>query len=201
MLSDRHSIFIALLGALFEFTKCETAALLISRPDTCLAIQPQNLNRTLVYRDGSEHSVGVPYQRGASAQLIAEIAYILLREVMGYSTVMFDLNSIFSPEMINYVAGCFNPDDIICSSENRDADHPKVHFSLETWTNGIIRAEKTLPLNIRPQLLGVLNYDLADGFFLWKRTLQAGLDASEPILLDSFRAYDATRFEPSRVSI
>ncbi len=192
---------IALLAILCECIICETAPVLISRPDICLALKPQILNRTLVYKDGSRHPVGVPYQRGASAQLIAEIAYILLHEVMGYATVMFDLNTIFSPEMINYVAGCFNPDDLICSSENRDVDHPKVHFSLETWTNGVIRAEQTQSINIRPQLLGVLNYDIADGFFLWKRTFQVGLDASEPVLLDSFRSYDATRFEPSRVCI
>ena len=158
-----------------------------------------NASRYLVYSDGSKHAVGVPYLRGGSAQIIGEIANILINEKIGYVSNLFDPETIFAASMINYVAGCFEPNDTSCSIGNRDVDHPKVHFSLETWFNGMIRAEQTLPLDVRPTLVNELNYNVLDTYFLQPVTYEKAKALSPPIWLDSYEFYNAARYKPHQV--
>ena len=83
----------------------------------CLSKDLANTNysrRYLVYPDQTLHSVRVPHPGWMSARVVGDIAYILLSEVMGYSTVLFDVGAIFSPHVVNYVAGCLDPDDASC---------------------------------------------------------------------------------------
>ena len=161
----------------------------------------RNASRFLVYSDGSKHAVGVPYLRGGSAQIIGEIANILISEQMGYESYLFDPDTIFAASMINYVAGCFDPNDLVCAPENRDVDNPRVHFSLETWFNGQIRAEQTLPLNIRPTLISEIDYNVIDTFFLLPATFEKAKALSPPVWLNSFEFYNAETYKPHLVSL
>ena len=128
-----------------------------------------------------------------SARVVGDIAYILLSEVLGYSTILFDTGAIFSPHVVNYVAGCLDPDDSGCKM--RDPESPQVHFTLETWMAGNQRAA-ALPENIRPPLLSVSDYNLVDGYYLWQQVLDDGLASKQRLSLDFFRSYDANLFKP-----
>ena len=143
----------------------------------------------MTYPDGSQQPVRVPRPDWVSARVVGEIAYILLYEVMGYSTILFDTASIFSPHVVNYVAGCLDPDDATCAA--RDPQNPKVHFTLESWLAGDQRAA-ALPEDIRPPLLSVSNYNLIDGWYIWRDVLDAGLASPQRLSLDYFRSYDAS---------
>ncbi len=66
--------------------------------DSKFGAKSLNASRYLVYSDGSKHAVGVPYQREGSCQILGEI---VPSEKMGYVTNLFDLDTIFSSNMIN----------------------------------------------------------------------------------------------------
>ena len=71
---------------------------------TCLkeeAVQPV---RALMV-NGTRVAVSVAYSKWASAMITAEIAYILLSEVMGYEAYLFDTDAIVSAHPVNYAAG------------------------------------------------------------------------------------------------
>jgi hypothetical protein len=70
----------------------------------CLSSDLVNISHTrqyLVYPDQTLHSIRVPHPDWMSARVVGDIAYILLSEVMGYSTVLFDTGTIFSPHVVN----------------------------------------------------------------------------------------------------
>jgi hypothetical protein len=148
----------------------------------------------MTYPDGSFQPVRVPYQGWPSAHIIGNVAYILLKEVMGYSTVLFDTTTILSEQVVNYVAGCLDPDDPLCAE--RDVQNPKVHFTLETWEGGQQRAIN-LPENIRPDLLSVLSYNLVDQWYIWLKEIDDGMKSHPPLVLDYYRSYYAKSFTPA----
>jgi hypothetical protein len=113
----------------------------------------------LHYPNGSLFSVRIPYANWASARISAEIANILLSEVLNYSTVLLDTKTIFSAHVVNYVAGCFDPDDSNCVE--RDTNNPQVHFTIETWRGGAIRFAQ-LSGDVQPTLISVLDFTLND---------------------------------------
>ena len=55
--------------------------------------------------NGTRTPVSVAYANWASAMITAEIAYILLSEVMGYEAHLFDTGSIVSEHPVSYAAG------------------------------------------------------------------------------------------------
>jgi hypothetical protein len=149
----------------------------------------------LVYPDKSLHSVRLPYPSWTSAQVLANIAYILYHEVMNYSVVLVDTTTIFDEHVINYAAGCSDPDDTKCVQ--RDAYNPTVHVTFETWSGGDIRAA-TLPEDVRPTLISVLDYDIVDEWYLWQDVVDDGLMSEDHLSLDYYRSYDANNFKPHK---
>ena len=163
-----------------------------SYSDYCLIQQKPDLLRSLTYADNSSHPVLIPYPEWTSARILGDIAYILLTEIMNYSTLLFDTTTLFDEQVVNYVAGCFDPDDPQCVL--RDPDHPQAHFTLESWSLGASRANG-LPDAVRPFLLSVLDYDLFDSWYLWSDVVQAGWDQGH-LTLDYYRGYNASVFKP-----
>ena len=162
---------------------------------SCLNSTNVNSMRYLVYPDNTESPVLLPYMSVISSQMISEVSYILLTEVIGYHAKQFDPNSIFSADFISFAAGCLDPSDQSCSK--RDFDHPLVHFCFETWTNGVIRAE-ILPENIRPTLLDLQEYNLDESFYLWPQTHQAALESSDHLWLDDYHFYNSNYYQPHK---
>jgi hypothetical protein len=156
-------------------------------------IAKQNANRMIRYSDGTLHPVLVPYQGWPSAHIIGNIAYILLKEVMGYSTVLVDTGTLMSEHTVNYAAGCLDPDDSNCTDFN--ILRPQVHFTLEVWEGGRQRAAM-LHEDVRPDLLSMLSYNLIDQWYIWLDQVEAGLRDSPPIALDYYRSYNADHFDP-----
>jgi hypothetical protein len=149
--------------------------------------------RFLKYPDGTLHSVRIPYPGWTSARIMGDIVYILLTEVMGYSAVLIETPTIFDSHLVNFAAGCNNPDDETCAE--RDFERPIVHFTLETWDRGYKR-NLAIPLDVRPVLLSVLSYDLIDEWYLWRDVVNAGWNSSAHLSLDHYRSYDASAFAP-----
>jgi hypothetical protein len=114
--------------------------------------------RRLSYNGGS-HPVRIPYSHWTSARVSAEIAYILLTEVMNYSTELLDTQTVFSAQAVSYVSGCFDPDDSNCT--HRRTDDPQAHFTVEVWRDGIVRAAQ-LPVEVQPVLTSVLEFTVSD---------------------------------------
>jgi hypothetical protein len=79
---------------------------------------------------------------------------------MQYSSYLFDTATDYSAHVVNYVAGCVDPDDQNCVLRD---NFPKLHFTLESWLYGIARAE-SLPSDVQQTLLSIQDYDLDDGF-------------------------------------
>ena len=92
----------------------------IRHEDTCLGGNRTTKPRMLEYYDGSKHAVRIPYPNWASARISSEIAYSILDETMQYSTEILDTKTILSAHVVNYVAGCLDPDDINCVERNVD---------------------------------------------------------------------------------
>ena len=108
----------------------------------------------LVYPDKTSQPVLIPFPSWTSAQTNAYIYFILLGEVMNYSVKLVRVDSLFTNGIASYAAGCLDPDDPFCI--RRDVNNPTVHFTIESWLEGALRVE-SLPENIRPKLLRVLN--------------------------------------------
>jgi hypothetical protein len=149
--------------------------------------------RVLKYPDGTSHPVRIPYPNWTSARIMGDIIYILLTEVMGYSAVLFETSALFDSHVVNYAAGCYDPDDETCAERN--FERPSVHFTLETWDRGYARA-LNIPLDVRPVLLSVLSYDLLDEWYLWRDVVDAGWNSTAHLSLDHYRSYDASVFAP-----
>jgi ABC-type proline/glycine betaine transport system substrate-binding protein len=71
--------------------------------------------RFLDYLDGTQHPVKVPYAGWTSAQIIGNIANIILKEIMGYSTVLMKSDGLLDETMVNFAAGCLEPEDPNCT--------------------------------------------------------------------------------------
>jgi hypothetical protein len=156
---------------------------------TALTINSTGL-KYLNYANGSAHSISLPYPSWQSARILADITYILLHEVMGYSVVLTEMDTVMDSYPISLAAGCIDVDDFACS--RRDVENPIVHMSIESWMMGMRRAS-TLPSEVQPVLLGVLDYSTADQIFLWQETVSAGLGK---LSLDYYRSYDASSYKP-----
>ena len=150
-------------------------------------------NQSLKYPDNTLHPVSLPYPEWASGRITGQIAYILLSEVMEYWAHMFNTATDYSDHVVNYVAGCLDPDDPNCVL--RAVERPKIHFTIESWEYGIARAA-VLPADVRPTLLSVLDYDLSDGFYLWQAQVEKGLTSDRYHALDDYRYYNAAYYTP-----
>jgi hypothetical protein len=142
-------------------------------------------NRTLAY-NSSSREVSIAYANWASARIVGEIYYILLSEVMGYKSYLFDTDAIFSSHVINYAAGCRDGDDT--SGRDCDIDDPLVHITVESWPRAFRRIN-ALNESLRPVLLSTLDYPLLDQYFIWPDLLDRGPGANCTPLLDDYRMY------------
>ena len=118
---------------------------------------------------------------------------------MGYSTDLKYFNTQDS-NAVAWAAGCldFTPsilDAFICPTF--DELNPVVHFTLESWIDGQSLAAN-MSHAIRPSLLSMSSYNLDDAYFLWKDTLQSGLDSPEHLALDQYSSYDAAYHKPHK---
>ncbi len=147
----------------------------------------------LVYKDQSEHSVKIPYQSWTSVQVNAQIAHILLTEVMNYSVEFVPIHTLVSSNAVNLVSGCSQTAD--CPCQPSDITDPIVHVTLETWAGGITTAS-CLSADIRPSMVSVLKYPGDDAYFLWSEIVESGWNSSQKLSLDYYRSYDADLFEP-----
>ena len=160
----------------------ESQDLVITTP-SCFNNTNNEPKKMLTYKDGSVHNVTIPYCNWSSGQVGSQIRYILLTEIMDYSTEFLNI-ATYDDEAVSYLVGCANPDDPNCPVRNED--RPILHFSIESWMSGLDRA-RGFPLSFRPALLSVLSYNLDDGYFLWQRVIDDGLNASVPLLLSEDR--------------
>ncbi len=78
----------------------------------CLFLENNNTKRRQVYNDLSTHSVVLPYPPWTSAQVLAQISYILLSEVMNYETDLLPHNTNDAGDFLNFAAGCVDPDSL-----------------------------------------------------------------------------------------
>ena len=149
--------------------------------------------RKLHYQDGTFHPVRIPYSAWSSARILGDIVYILLSEIMGYSVVLYETNTLLDDEIVSATAGCFDVDTSDCVEHNNN--DPLVHFTLETWQTGYQRGID-LPANVRPVLLGIQRYDLLDQLYIWPTVVESGLRAPEPLFLQFYRSYNASSYRP-----
>ena len=164
----------------------------LNHSESCLGSKSVQIpKRNLKYADFTESPVLLPYMRGLSGQILADIAYILLTEVMGYRAMLFDLNSDQSADFVGYLGGCVGNSGNNCSEVG--FEHPSVHFSLETWADGINLVKK-LPKNVQPTLSGMQEYTVDEGFYLRANTYQACL--KRRVWLDDYHFYDADAYSP-----
>jgi hypothetical protein len=147
----------------------------------------------LVYKDQSQHPVKIPYQSWTSVQVNAQIAHILLTEIMNYSVEFVYVDTLVSTDAVNLVSGCSQTAE--CPCPPRDIADPLVHVTLETWSGGITKVS-CLPADIRPSLVSILNYPGDDSYFLWSEIVESGRNSSQKLFLDYYRSYDANSFEP-----
>jgi hypothetical protein len=186
----------ALALFIFNAPVCSSSALDELTPITGLALcNPRNAtaqNRTLKYADGSLHPVKIPFAAWVSAQILSQVAHILLTEVMGYKVELLENAGKDSGQPVRYAAGCEDVIDLTCAKN--DISHPKIHFTIETWPYGINVAAR-LPSDIQPELLSVLDYNTYLATYLWSAVVEAA--AAEKLSLDFFKGYD-TAFRPHR---
>ncbi|EKX41377.1 hypothetical protein GUITHDRAFT_112591 [Guillardia theta CCMP2712] len=168
-------------------SKCLPAAFNLSR------WPKSSQRRSLTYPNGSAVSVSLPFESWSSARVLAQIAFILLDEVMDYRTVVWDGAGLNSAQPVNYAAGCKDPDSTTCTVSN--IQDPFLHITLETWSFGIRRVF-TLPRDVQPTLISVLDYSTIDSLFIWNSVLQAG--KQDGIDLNYYQLYDAKYFVQSK---
>jgi hypothetical protein len=144
------------------------------------------------YPNGSMHAVKIPYAAWTSARIFALVVDNLLRNVMGYATelVVFEGKDA---DVVSATAGCRDFTDFEC--KEHDIFNPGIHFSLESWTDGINRAS-SLPSELRPELISILDYNLDDGYFLWKEVVTDGLNTPNHLNLATHYSYDAKFHKP-----
>ena len=111
---------------------------------------------------------------------------------MGYTTNFVNVASN-DDQAVSLLVGCINQYDPDCLERNEN--RPKLHFSIESRFLGLTRIRK-FPASFRPALLCVLDYDLDDGYFLWKRVFDDAINANPPLLLDEFGFYNASNYSP-----
>jgi hypothetical protein len=111
---------------------------------------------------------------------------------MQYSSRLVVLDSADDAVVISNLVGCLDP---ACTHVN--TEDPVVHFSLETWTDGIVRVHEQSPKN-RPPLLNVLDYNLDDGYYLWRKVATIGLQDAVPIELDHYASYNVDNYKPHK---
>ncbi len=147
----------------------------------------------LRYPDGTTHPVRIPFAGWASAQVVSQIATILLSEVMGYVVLLLDNAAQNSGQPVRFAAGCEDPDDVECVARN--ILRPKVHFTLESWQFGISVVSK-MRSDIQPTLLGELNYRTYEALYIWDAVARSA--AVDLISLDYYNSFDARYFYPRK---
>ena len=135
----------------------------------------------------------VPSLGWASGRITGAAAYYLLTEVMEFSAILVNVDTVLDDQPVNYVAGCSDPNDVECKVWN--LTNPSLHFTVETWMLGSRRATK-LPNEVKPVLLGVLDFSVDDSYFVKRSIFIAGQQGESPAFLDNYRFYDAQRFKP-----
>ena len=159
--------------------------------NTCLNLNLSAEVRYLVYPDSSLHPVVIPYPPWTSAQVLAQIVFIILVEVMNYAAELYPRNTNNDWDFVNFAAGCSDPNDNVCP--NADLKGPIVHFTLETWDGGAQR-DLSLETAIRPRLLSIEGYYGIDTYFLWQDVVDRSLNSPTQPSLDFYRSYDATLY-------
>ena len=162
---------------------------------SCLLYGNPSNQRNLSYSDGSQHPVSIPYPSWSSIQLSAHIAQIILSEIMNYSTVFYVQDTIDDSIILADAVGCLNPEDHVC--QNRDTEHPKIHFTLETWDTGYEWQSTTLPVAVQATLISTLDYSGIDGYFLWTDVVESALRSPSRAVLDHYHAYNASLNSPA----
>ncbi len=119
----------------------------------CLGLGNTSRKRRLIYKDQSTHPVVFPYPPWTSGQVLAQIAFILLSEVMNYDTDLFAHYTSDDGDFVNFAAGCSEA----LSCLQADVENPLAHFTLETWPGGDLRLSD-LPDHVKPVLLRELDY-------------------------------------------
>lgn len=181
---------VILLWITIDGAVCDTLELTpIQNLSRCFLANTSSPSRMLKYPDGSLHPVMIPFAVWASAQIVSQLAHILLSEVMGYSVQLLENAGKDSGQPIRYAAGCVDILDLTCSHNN--LLRPRIHFSVETWTYGISVAE-SMPSDIKPALLNLLDYNAYDATYLWGATVQDG--AKQRQSLDYYKASPSTFF-------
>ena len=125
----------------------------------CLVSNYSSEMRRLVYPNGDMQPVRIAYSHRTTAMINQEIAYIILSEVMNYSTEFFDTQTIVSAHTVNYASGCEDPDDTNCTE--RRVEDPPAHIAIEAWRDGMVRAAQ-LPLEVQPVPTAVLDFTVTD---------------------------------------
>ena len=186
---------VALVPNLLLFVQVSSASTLsdVAHRIPCLGSNQTQNPKKLIYPNGSSQPVRVPYGHWASARVSGEVAYILLSEVMQYETLLVDTNTTDDKRIVNFVSGCFDPDDSNCAQ--KELQNPAVHFTIESWKDGTLRAA-LLPGDVRPILINVQSFTLRDQYFLWQSVVDDGLNSSYDISLDFYRSYDASTHSP-----
>ena len=185
------------IGAVFLFVATGSRGATIELSEIS-GLSPCTINATaqtrmLEYPDGSLHPVKIPFAVWASAQIVSQIAHILLSEVMGYSVVLLENAGKDSGQPASYAAGCFDATNVPCTQF--DISRPKVHFTVETWQYGIGVAT-ALPADLQPALISVLDYNAFEATYLWASVLNDG--AAQKLSLDYYKSYDANLAQPHR---
>ena len=179
------------------FLCCGCSYRIITHDTFCLQeYENKNESTTLYYLrypDSTLHNVSIPIGNWTSSQVVGEIAYILVHEVIRYSSHLFDTEEIADSATVNYVVGCFDPNDASCPES--DINDPKAHFTIESWQGGINRV-LALPANLQPVLLNVLDYYLDEQYFVWQSTLDKGLQSKPSIWMNFFGSYNASQYRP-----
>ena len=158
------SFIFLLVGLLFCSSFVE------SMPSQCLHLNITSAKRYLLYPDNSLHPVMIPYPSWASARVLAQIAKILVSEVMNYASELFVRDTLHDSFFVADVIGCQDfVGDEMCTKIN-DAE-PNVHFTLETWDEGA-QWNSLLPDYVRPALLNVLDYFGDDSYYLWRAVVE-----------------------------
>ncbi len=155
----------------------------IQNQSICFLANASSPTRMLKYPDGSLHPVMIPFAVWASAQIVSQVAHILLSEIMGYSVLLLENTGKDSGQPVRYASGCSDTLDLSCSRFN--ILRPKVHFTIESWSYGI-SVNEAMPADIQPVLSNLLEYNTYDATYLWKAVVQDG--AAQLQSLDYYKA-------------
>ena len=153
---------IVIIAALLRCIQASNQSLSTQLSSSCLNYSHKNLS--LIYADGSLHPVSLAYPDWRSAQIIAAVTHILLEEVLGYSVVYYSIHTQNSELIINAAAGCVNLTDMRCKQNN--IWEPFVHLAFEMAPRAYDQAQ-SLPQEIRPSLLNVMNYLGEATLYVW----------------------------------